>query len=132
MMAKFFACIVLAYHLFGNLCLPMGDYSMLADLPKMYQHCKATEDAELDVFDFITDHLLNFDTVFEIHEDGEKPHQTNPINHSIQQLNFHTPVLFFSFSIKKSVPIVQSIFIDNFTTTDFLIKIFRPPIACCS
>jgi len=50
MMVKFFAFIVLLYHLFGNLCLPMGDYSMLADLPKMYQHCKDTEDADLDLF----------------------------------------------------------------------------------
>ena len=127
-MTKFFAIILLTYHLFGTMCLSMGDFSMVAELPKMYQHCKATEDADLDVFDFVTDHLLNFDSVFDIHEDGEKPHQSNAVSHAIQQINFTTPIFNFIFSSEKFIENKLQIFISNFIPTDFLATIFRPPI----
>ena len=37
---------------------------MLSQLPAMYQHCQRTEDPEMNLADFITDHLLNLDEVF--------------------------------------------------------------------
>ena len=127
-MIKFFAIILLSYHLFGTMCLPIGDFSMMADLPKMFQHCKATEDADLDIFDFVTDHLMDFDSVFDIHEQGEKPHQSNAVSHTIQQVNFVSPVFDFIFCEKKITKIVQPILISNFIQTDFLASVFRPPI----
>ena len=127
-MTKFFAIILLSYHLFGTMCLPMSDFSVIADLPKMYQHCKATEDADLDIFDFVTDHLMDFDTVFDIHEQGEKPHQSNAVSHSIQQVNFVAPFFSFICSEIKITENILPVFISNFISTDFLASVFRPPI----
>ena len=128
-MTKFFALILLSYHLFGTMCLPMGDFSMIAELPKMYQHCKATEDADLDIFDFVTDHLIDVDCLFDAHEnDEQKPHQASTFNHFTQQLNFTTPIIQFIFSSEKLTENKLQIFISNFIPTDFLATIFRPPI----
>ena len=46
----------------------MGDFSMLNELPEMYSHCKATEDKDMTPLDFITDHLVNIDGLFDKHE----------------------------------------------------------------
>jgi len=35
----------------------MGDFAMLKDLPEMFRHCKATEDRDLNVFEFLTEHV---------------------------------------------------------------------------
>lgn len=57
----------------------MCDFSMMKDLPKMYQHCKQTEDPNLTVLDFFTEHLIDFDEFLEGHEEdkSEKPHQSH-------------------------------------------------------
>ena len=108
----------------------MGDFSVLQDLPEMYRHCKATEDKDMTAIDFVTDHLLNIDGIFDKHENGDeqKPHQTNPIQHHGQTtLTF---VCFFSFSITnfhqtEAKPIIPTVF---FLPSDYITKIFRPPI----
>ena len=128
-MAKLLAILLLSYHLFGTMCLPMGDFSMLADLPKMYQHCKATEDADLDVFDFVTDHLIDVDCFFDAHEEDEqKPHQSSTFGHAAQQINFTTPVVDNFFYEERVIKNIQSVLISNFIPTGFLATIFRPPI----
>lgn len=45
----------------------------------MYQHCKETEDPNLTVLDFFTEHLIDFDEFLEGHEEdkSEKPHQSH-------------------------------------------------------
>jgi hypothetical protein len=69
--------------LFYVLCtflLPMGNFSILADIPEMYQHCKHFEDKDMTPFDFITDHLICIDSLIDSHKDGDeqKPHQPLP------------------------------------------------------
>ena len=128
-MTKFFAIILLSYHLFGTMCLPMGDFSMMADLPKMYQHCKATEDKDLTIVDFLTDHLVDVDCFFDAHEqDEQKPHQSSSFSHVAQQINFTTPVVDYLFFTEKLTENLPQIFVSNFIPTDFLATIFRPPI----
>ena len=60
-MIKAINIFLLAFYSFGILCLPMGDFSALQDLPEMYQHCQATEDKDMTPLDFVTDHLINID-----------------------------------------------------------------------
>jgi len=108
----------------------MGDFSMLKDIPEMYRHCKATEDKDMTPLDFITDHLVNIDGLFDKHENGDdqKPH--TPIqnqHHGQTTISFAT---YFSFStihfqIKEVNPSISS---DNFSPSDYISKIFRPPI----
>ncbi len=46
--------------LFGSLALPLGDFSLIKELPRMYQaYEKVVEPDEKGIFDFIGDYLLN-------------------------------------------------------------------------
>ena len=109
----------------------MGDFSVLQDIPEMYRHCKATEDKDMTPIDFITDHLVNIDGLFDKHDNGDeqKPHEPNQTEHQ-----WHPTVFFithFSFNIKQVIPVQLNPVIpsDNFLPSDYISKIFRPPIA---
>ena len=108
----------------------MGDFSMLNDLPEMYDHCKATEDKDMTPLDFITDHLLNIDGLFDKHENGDKQKPHSPAQ------NHHQGLTMVSFINSKSVsiapvltanakPLIASI---TFSSSDIITKLFRPPI----
>jgi len=108
----------------------MGDFSMLKEIPEMYRHCKATEDKDMTPLDFITDHLINIDGLFDKHENGDaqKPHTPPQTQHQGQTtISFIT---YFSFSVipfhpLKAKPAIPA---DNFSTSDYISNIFRPPI----
>ena len=109
----------------GNGC----DFASLPEIPAMYAHCRATEDKDMTTFDFITDHLIDFDCLFDVHEnDEQKPHCPMQLKHSIQHQNF----VFSNFVLENIQPkIIQKInFPINFQfhTTDFETRILRPPI----
>lgn len=108
----------------------MGDFSTLIDLPGMYRHCKATEDKDMTPFDFITDHLINIDGLFDKHNNGDeqKPHSPVPAQHHGQQtVSFITYFTFCSipYYFTDENPPVES---DNFLSSDYTSRIFRPPI----
>ena len=111
----------------------MGDFSAIGDLPKMYEHCKVTEDKDMTPLDFVTDHLINIDSLFDKHENGDeqKPHKridltihhvTNTIFQEINNLAF------------KPVKIIISttVLIPDYVTSIYshnpIFSIFRPPI----
>ena len=119
-----------AFYSLGTFCLPLGDFSVLQDIPEMYRHCNATEDKDMTPFDFFTDHLVNIDGVFDKHENGDeqKPHTPTPTQfHGQMQIPLTT---YFTFSIitfhptevKPTIPIVNSI------QSNYISKILRPPI----
>lgn len=89
------AIFLLIYFAFGNLVLPFGDFSILPELPKMYSNCKATEHHDMNPFDFITDHLINIDGLFDAHDNGDeqKPHQPFPLQHHNFQVQYCLPAL---------------------------------------
>lgn len=112
----------------------MGDFAMLKDLPEMFRHCKATEDRDLNVFEFLTEHVSPIGQLIEgaeheAEEDGDKPHEP------IQSINCGQITVFvisqFAFSITqfyhtnlKQHPIHN----DTFFASDYISKIFHPPI----
>jgi len=121
---------LLTFYSFGIFCLPMGDFSVLQDIPEMYRHCKATEDKDMMPLDFITDHLVNIDGLFDKHDNGDeqKPHAPSPPQHHGQsQVTFIT---YFAFSFTTFHPIVVKHIIpaENFFQSDYITKIFRPPV----
>jgi len=126
------AIALLFYYAIGTLCLPMGDFSILPTLPEMYQHCKATEDSDMTPLDFVTDHLINVDGIFDNHDNGDdqKPHQ--PFHYQNLTLQLFTPIVpEFSipnktlvFTDKKSIIASTDV---NFTS-DYTSEKFRPPI----
>lgn len=111
----------------------MSDFSMLKDLPEMYEHCKISEDKDMTPIDFLTDHLLNIDGLFDKHDNGDrqKPHTPTHLHHSTHIVSFQ-PFVSFRFENKISScyaePELLSIYFPNFIKSDYISKVFRPPI----
>lgn len=121
---------LLAFYSLGTFFLPLGDFSTLKDIPEMYRHCKATEDKDMTAFDFITDHLINIDGLFDKHQNGDdqKPHQ--PISNQHYGQKTYTCNTYFSFSLKLFPLIEVKPFIHNESifNSNNISKVFRPPI----
>ena len=118
------------FYLFVTFCLPQGNFASIQDLPNMYRHCKATEDKDMTILDFITDHLINIDGLFDKHNDGDeqKPHRPVTSEHNGQLMfcypNYSFTTKHFNFSIEVEVLLYPV----SFHPTSFIAKIFRPPI----
>lgn len=128
---KIVSLFLLVFYSFGTFCLPLSDFSVLQDLPAMYRHCKANEDKDMTPIDFVTDHLVNIDGLFDKHDKGDeqKPH-TPPQNlhHSQSNISF---VTYFYFSLANFSPEAKraTIHVVEFLPCDHNSEIFRPPIA---
>jgi len=120
----------LSYYLFGSLCLPESDFAALTDLPKMYRHCKSTEQTDMSPLDFITDHLLNIDGVFDKHENGDeqKPHSPFTYHHQLSQNIFIVQHCLTSISEPTTSNSELSTFTEQFYLFDYVSEILRPPI----
>ena len=126
---------MLIYYTLGVICLPLGNFSTLVRLPAMYDHCQATEDPDLDLADFVFEHLMNLDGIFEPHEqeeDGDKPHQivdyyqsnsVTPLKEKIPVFEFKNRSVVFSFDKKPT-----SIYKNQLYSYHPGYSIFRPPI----
>lgn len=120
---------ILFYYALGSVILPSSDFSILPKLPSLFAHCKATEDKDMTILDFITDHLMNIDGVFDAHEQGDdqKPHQ--PFDCKISNA-----LICIVFNPISSVISVNEIKVENVFITntnykfDFVGNIFRPPM----
>jgi len=108
----------------------MGDFAALKDIREMYRHCKTIEDKDMTPLDFITDHLVNIDGLFDEHGSGDeqKPHEPSLTHHNRQPTAFY--LAYFAFSIKQFQPleVKPSIATHQFYSSDYISKIFRPPI----
>lgn len=129
---KTFSILLLTYYSFGILFLPMGDFSVLKDLPKMYEHCKENEDKDMTSLDFVTDHLLNTDGLFDSHDNGDKQKPHSPVHtHHQTQLVVFQPFISFDFkdkSFRFFEPTLYSVYFNSFVKSGYLSTVFRPPI----
>ena len=112
----------------------MGDFGMLKDLPEMFRHCKATEDRDLNVFEFLTEHVSPIGQLIEgaeheAEEDGDKPHEPIQSIHCGQTIAFVISQFAFSISRFYHIDIIQHVIHnDRFFASAYICKIFRPPI----
>jgi hypothetical protein len=124
------ACIsLLLYFLISTVYVPEAGFSVLNQLPALYRHCKTTEDQDMNFFDFITDHLINIDGIFDkqLPGDSQKPHQAFQF-HNIQhantficaslQMNITEPL----FQLNNFKPVESKSFCSN-----YIGYIFHPP-----
>jgi hypothetical protein len=121
--------LLLAYYLFGTLFLPDGDFAVIVDLPQMYVNCKATEDKDMTAFDFITDHLIDIDGIFNQQEDGgDKPHTPVQFHHSGKPVNFVNQPQ--QIAVVKPVPPVlhNALYIQSNICYGYVSGVFRPPV----
>ncbi|MDB5119627.1 MAG: hypothetical protein JWN56_845 [Sphingobacteriales bacterium] len=102
---------LLGYYLVANLCSNTGDFSAILELPNMYNHCKATEDKDMTPIDFVTDHLVNIDCLFDKHDNGDsqKPHLPLSITHKQTQTFFLSQVSQLK-EAPVSITVIKSVF----------------------
>ncbi len=122
--------VFLLYYLGGTFLLPSSDFARLMDLPQMYDHCKSHEDADMTPLDFITDHLLNIDGIFDKHENGDdqKPHTPIACSHQSNINLFSSPIKDINFRDVIIISELKSVVIERYFVSDFFSEIFRPPI----
>lgn len=125
---------LIIFYSLGTIFLPMGDFSALGDLHKMYAHCKATEDKDMTVMDFITDHLINIDGVFDKHQNGDeqKPHKPFEFSVHFPISQFIQECKWLDFKYYKTFVSSDQIEISNYKNIlysfDVISTVFRPPI----
>jgi hypothetical protein len=133
-MKKGISICLLIYYSMGSLLFPFGNFSAMLDLPQMYFHCKNTEHHDMNPLDFITDHLINIDGIFDSHDDQDeqKPHQPFNFSHLAQPLYYHLPkplechfMSFIPISNWKKKGFCKD---DQQFVSSYTVKIFHPPI----
>ena len=120
------------YYTFAMIAFPMCDFSMVKDIPQMFQHCKETEDKDLTAFDFITEHLIDFDCIFDNHDKGneQKSHQPNTNHQPTYSVQLATPPQVVLAEKQVFVEIATSInanYLNDYSFTHSFC-VFRPPI----
>lgn len=128
-MRKLICILTLVYYSIGSIILPASDFSIIPELPQLYSHCKATEDKDMNLADFITDHLMNIDGIFDQHDNGDeqKPHKNH--EHQVNNAIVFLPSPVSIPLTTKITPLLNKIqFADNKYCFDFVGNIFRPPI----
>lgn len=113
----------------------MGDFSIVPDLPSMFRHCRATEDRDLNVFEFFTIHVSGVGQLIEglqhftPDEPGDKPHA--PVQFTFQQQQIVAIVHQIQIPTVKPVAPVPNFSSGNDKsayTSDYFLSILRPPI----
>lgn len=130
-MLKLQSVIIVFYFFSGSLLLPMGDFSTLCDLPKMYEHCKVTEDPDMDTPDFIIEHPFDIDGLLgikETHDEHEKPHQPMQFHHQLVQINFIPKFEEVNLPLLPTSVASKSVISESVYHSNYLDFVFRPPI----
>jgi hypothetical protein len=116
----------------GSVILPLGDFSLIRDIPGMYHnYTKIAASDELSVMDFIGDYLLHGKDLFG-HNEHDKPqsatnsvqfqHPANPLSIVLFRTYFHVKT---SLQSKKKYPVCYK----PIAALSYHQVLFRPPIA---
>ncbi len=122
---------LLVYYLAGSVCLPSGNFACGSDLAGIYRHCKAHEDKDMTPLDFVSDHLVNIDGIFDKHcgGDQQKPHLPVLFHHHISQ-SIILIQSFFNFSVKP-IALLKKVTLHSeaLYKTGHCYKFFHPPVS---
>lgn len=129
-MKRLFCILTLLYYSIGALILPASDFSILPELQQTYSHCQSTEDKDMNFADFITDHLMNIDGVFDHHNNGDEQKPHKPLEHQTScPIVFIPSPLHYEF---KPMAVFSGGIVcptDKTYHFEFVGDLFRPPIA---
>lgn len=114
----------------GSVILPLGDFSLLGDLPCMYQHYTKIVKEEPSLVDFIGDYLLG-GKYFLGHNKNDIPqkpntavqfqHQANALSIILCHFKIHDLIVIV---IQTRCPIRKILI----KTSDYNYELFRPPL----
>ncbi len=117
------------YYSFCSLILPVSDFSIIPKLPQLYSHCKTTEDKDMNITDFITDHLINIDGIFDNHDQGDEQKPHRPFEYNVSN-NFMFLLSTINITVILKVETLSEWihFTDNIYYFEFVGDIFKPPV----
>jgi len=126
---RIISIFLLAYYAIGTICLPMGDFSSLQDVPEMYRYSKTTEGSDFNLFGFVAGHMLNIDGMADKRDfhDTQKSHASPPKHHQ------HSKIIgLLAFADHSGMNLMlQGRRSENFTSEIYLSEytsdIFHPP-----
>lgn len=122
------ACFFLA----GSVLLPLGDFSLMRDIPGMYRnYTRITTTDEVGVLDFIGDYLLHGKEIFGHNEHDKSQSSTNNVQFQ-HQANPLIVILLLYRWCAAAVPEnskKQLFFYKQVATSVYNNKLFRPPLA---
>jgi hypothetical protein len=132
MARKIIAYALTCYFLLGSTLLPLGDFSLITDLPQMYKaYQKLAPAQEQGIFDFVGDYLLNGKGILghNKHDAPESPQSGVQYQHaanfcSIAAANFQLQQISVTDHVinhrQTNLPV---------NTSGFYLELFRPPLA---
>ena len=131
-MIKSTIALFLAFYLLvGSTVLPLGDFSLMGDLPRMYQsYCKVTAE-QPDIIDFVGDYVMGGKYIFghNKHDAPLKSDGSTQFQHQAISFLYYT-VSKYQLQIKPSIivgkPAIASILL---FTSDYQSESLRPPTA---
>jgi len=122
------ACLFLS----SSVVLPLGDFTMMKDLPNMYRnYTKITSPEEAGLVDFIGDYLLYGKDILGHNERDKIPTKGNEVQfqHQANQLNVVFIKRYHLNIITDDLPVVHRAFNKQIKTSGYLNELFRPPLA---
>lgn len=129
-MIKYLTTLFLGcYFLAGSMILPLGDFSLMPDLPSMYQsYCKVTTETP-DIIDFIGDYIWSGKDLLGHNKHDAPAAGSLNFQHQASPSLYFSPIVFIICSKPKvccAKPIVRSFL---FQLTDYKSETLRPPIS---
>lgn len=126
--------LLLAFLFFiSGIIFPLGDFSLMRDIPYMYQnYSRVTTAEELCVVDFIGDYLLHGKDLFGNNRNDKPQNQDNAVQfqhqaNSLQVVFLQIPItLSLILEYKKQHTILTKLFLH---TSGYQSDLFRPPLA---
>jgi len=132
MLRKITAYGLACYFLLGSMLLPLGDFSLIRNLPQMYRaYQKLANPQEQGVIDFVGDYLLNGKTLLghNRHDAPESSQSGVQFQHAASFCSIVAPQIQLTqvICIEQPVKYIQTGLPVN--TSDFHPELFRPPLA---
>ncbi|MEE1944539.1 hypothetical protein VRU48_05425 [Pedobacter sp. KR3-3] len=131
MIKKWFSCFLAFLFLTGSIVLPLGDFSLVRDIPDMYRsYTRIATPEELSVVDFIGDYLLHGKEIFGNNKNDKKQNDNNNVQfkHEAGSLNVILSNPCFCLASPFKIFREYANFDHASPTTDFHNELLRPPL----
>jgi hypothetical protein len=132
MVKKIICAIMGCLFLTSSILLPLGDFSLIRDLPQMYRnYTRITSPEEAGWADFIGDYLLHGKEIFGHNEHDKVPAKGNEVQfqHQASPLNVVFSKVPSVNIIAGELSAIHPLFHKQIKTSGYLNELFRPPLA---
>lgn len=135
MAKKALAYFISFYFLLGSIVLPLGDFSLIRDLPQMYHaYEKLADPNERGIVDFMGDYLLGGKAIFghnknDIPENGKSTIQFQHAAGFCSIVSIHSPTIT---AIVTDAVITHPNVSTPVNTSEFHNELLRPPLSTIS